>query len=419
MKNISPNLSSESDRLDPAIRMTIPAESLLHEFPPVTTDEWEAAIQRDLKGADYASRLIWHAEEGLDVKPYYRAEYLHDIAYLDAAPFLLTRATPGWRIREEVDLTGPEEANRAAREAIAAGAEEIAYTRAVIASPSDLALLLADLGEIPVHFDNVDTHAVHLLIERLHKHAASPSTTLSSGLDPFADLDASAGILANRPPGLIPFVLQAEQYRESGATSAEEAGLTLAAAVDFLAEMQQRGLDPGNVTGSLIFSFAIGPYIFIEIAKLRAFRLVWAQALQAFGVAPEDARARIHARTARWSGALEDSHINILRGATEAVSAILGGADSLSVAPYDECCSDPNEASRRLARNTQLILKHEALLARVADPGAGSYCLEVLTDSIARNAWSLLQKIEACGGYRKYSPAIQSSFARNSSIAQP
>jgi methylmalonyl-CoA mutase len=393
--------------------MTMPAESLLHEFPPVTTDKWEAAIRRDLKGADYASRLIWHAEDGLDVKPYYRAEDLHGIASLDAAPSLLARAPAGWRIREEVNLTGPEEANRAAREAIAAGAEEIAYTRAVIASPSDLALLLADLGEIPVHFENVDTHAVHLLIERLDKHAA----TLYAGLDPFADLVASAGILANRPPGLIPFVLHAEQYHESGATSAEEAGLTLAAAVDFLVEMQRRGLDPGSVAGSLAFSFAIGPHIFIEIAKLRAFRLVWAQALQAFGVAPEHARARIHARTARWSGVIEDSHINILRGATEAVSAILGGADSLSIAPFDEGCAEPNEASRRLARNTQLILKHEALLARVADPGGGSYCLEVLTDSIARNAWSLLQKIEACGGYRKYSPAIQSSFARNSSTA--
>ena len=388
----------------------MPTESLLHEFPPVTTDEWEAAIERDLKGADYASKLIWHAEEDLDIKPYYRAEDLRGRSVFNVAPFLPAR---GWRIREEIDLTDPEEANRAALKAVAAGAEEIAFTRADLASPSDLALLMANLDGIPVHFEIVDTHAVHLLIDRLHKYAAA----LSAGLDPFADLAASAGILANRPPSLAPFVFHTEQYQESGATSSEEVGLTLAAAVDFIAEMQKRGIDANSVAGALTFSFAIGPHIFIQIAKLRAFRLVWAQALQAFGVIPEDARARIHARTARWSRTVEDPHTNILRGTTEAISAILGGADSLYVAPFDEGYAEPNEASRRLARNTQLILKHEAMLARVADPGGGSYCLEVLTDTITRNAWKLLQKIETDGGYRNSSPAVQLSFTRNSSTA--
>src|SRR5271157_3173791 len=104
--------------------MTMPTELHLNEFPPVTTGEWEAAIHRDLKGADYASRLIWHAEEGIEVKPYYRAEDLYGRAFPDAAPFLLARGariTGDWRIREEVDPIDPEEANRAAREAVAAG----------------------------------------------------------------------------------------------------------------------------------------------------------------------------------------------------------------------------------------------------------------------------------------------------------
>jgi len=394
----------------------MPTASLLNEFPPVSSEEWEAAIRRDLKGADYASRLIWHAEEGLDLKPYYRAEDLYGLAVPDAASLLLAggaRATGGWRIREEVDSTDPEEANRAAREAVAAGAEEIAFTRAVIASPSDLALLLANLGEIPVHFEIANAQAIHLLMDRLRKHEAAHPAPLSAGLDPFADLDVSAAILADRPANLVPFVLHAEQHQESGATTAEEAGLTLAAAVDFLAEMRERGIDANNAAGSLTFSVAIGPHFFIQIAKLRAFRLVWAQALQAFGGTPEQPRARIHARTARWNSAVQDPHINILRATTEAVSAILGGADSLYVAPFDECCAEPNEASRRLARNSLLILKHEALMGRVADPGGGSYCLEVLTDSIARNAWKLLQKIEACGGYRKAPEATQSSVTRN------
>jgi methylmalonyl-CoA mutase N-terminal domain/subunit len=323
--------------------------------------------------------------------------------------------TGGWRIREEVNLVDPEEANHAARQAVAAGAEEIAFTRAAIANYSDVALLLANLGEIPVHFEMVDARGIHLLIDRLRKVAAPHSACLSADIDPLANMDESAAILCNRPTSLAPFVLHAEQFQESGATSAEELGWTLAAAVDFLAEMQQRGLSVENVAGSITFSFAIGPHIFIQIAKLRAFRLLWAQALKAFDVALEHSPARIHvriaqARTAQWNRTAKDPEVNILRGTTECVSAILGGADSVYVAPFDECCAEPNEASRRLARNTQLILKHEALFARVADPGAGSYCLEVLTDSICRDAWTLLQEIEAGGGYRKSSSSARSNF---------
>ena len=118
-------------------------------------------------------------------------------------------------------------------------------------------------------------------------------------------------------------------------------------------------------------------------------------------VAREDARARIHARTSRWNKTVYDPHVNILRATTEAMSAVLGGADSIFVAPFDECYRTPDEASRRLARNTQILLKQEALLARVADPAGGSYYLETLTDFIARESWKQLQEIEAAGGFRK------------------
>ena len=111
--------------------------------------------------------------------------------------------------------------------------------------------------------------------------------------------------------------------------------------------------------------------------------------------------ARIHARTSRWNETIYDPHVNILRGTTEAMSAVLGGADSISVAPFDECYKAPDDASRRLARNTQILLKQEALLSRVADPGGGSYCLEIITDFIAREGWKTMQGIEAAGGYRK------------------
>jgi len=375
-------------------------ENLLKEFPPVTTQAWEDAIHKDLKGADYTKKLIWQTDEGLAVKPYYRAEDIAELDYLDSAPGDFpyvrgTRLAGGWSIREEIDQADPEEANRAACAAVAAGAEQIAFLNPLIASTSDLAILLANLREIPVHFESADESLLRLLIAR-----KNPSP-VSTGFDPLANLDFAADIFNAAPSTLVPFTIHAEQFEQSGATAVEEVGFALAAGVDFLAEMQARNVDVDCAAASLTFSFAIGSSYFLQIAKLRAFRMVWARAVESFGGTHSGAKARIHARTSRWNKTVFDPHVNVLRATTEAMSAVLGGADSISVAPFDECYKMPDDASRRLARNTQILLKEEALLSRVADPGAGSYCLEAITDFLARESWKTMQGVEAAGGSRK------------------
>jgi methylmalonyl-CoA mutase len=145
----------------------------------------------------------------------------------------------------------------------------------------------------------------------------------------------------------------------------------------------------------------MGSNFFFQVAKLRAFRLLWARAVECFGGREESSKAQIHARTSRWNQTIYDPHVNVLRGTTEAMSAAIGGADSISVAPFDECYKAASDATRRLSRNTQILLKQEALLSRVSDPGGGSYYLEVITDFIAREGWKIMQGIEAAGGYRK------------------
>jgi methylmalonyl-CoA mutase len=165
--------------------------------------------------------------------------------------------------------------------------------------------------------------------------------------------------------------------------------------------VQERKADADRAAASITFSFSIGANFFFQIAKLRAFRMMWAQAVESFGGTRESAKAHIHARTSRWNETIYAPRANILRGTTEAMAAIFGGADSITVAPFNECYKRPDEASRRMARNTQIILKQEALLSRVADPGGGSYCLEVITDFIAREGWKVMQGIEAAGGYQK------------------
>ena len=392
------------------------AHNLLQEFPPVSTQAWEEVIRKDLKGADYAKKLVWPTEEGLAVKPYYRAEDLAGLDYLNAAPGTFpyvrgTRATGDWRIREEIDAVDPEKASRAACSAVAAGAEEIAFCNVEIRNATDLRILLANLPEIPVHFQNADESLIRLLIEK------RPMSPVSTGRDPLTNLAFAAEILAVAPRTLTPFTIHGEEFQESGATAVQEIGFSLAAGIDFLVKMQSAHIDINRAAASIAFSFAIGSNYFFEIAKLRAFRMLWARAVESLGGTREGAKARIHARTSRWNETVYDPHVNILRGTTEAMSAAIGGADSISVAPFDECYKSPDEASRRIARNAQILLKQEALLCRVSDPGGGAYCLEVITDFVAREAWKTMQGIEAAGGYQKARAEGQVSRALEQSLS--
>jgi methylmalonyl-CoA mutase len=379
-------------------------DHLLKEFPRVSTAEWESAIARDLKGADYEKRLIWRSEEGLAVKPYYRAEDLKDLAGMDAAPGAFpyrrgTRTTGDWQIREEIDAADVESANRAACAAVNAGAEGIAFSGLLVKRADELDVLLANLDEIPVHFERADERLLRLLIEWLGK--GKSAARVSTGCDATASVDFAAEVVGCAPEGFVPFTIHGEAFEEAGATATEEVGFILAAGVDFLSAMQERGVEGERAAAALEFSFAMGSKTFSQIAKLRAFRMVWARVIESFGGTRSGARARIAARTSRWNKTVYDPHVNILRATTEAMAAVLGGADSVTVAPFDACYKQPDEESRRLARNTQLLLKHEAWMGRVADAGGGSYFIEALTDFLAREGWKRMQEIGTRGGYRK------------------
>jgi methylmalonyl-CoA mutase len=323
---------------------------------------------------------------------------------MDAAPGEFpyrrgARASGDWRIREEVDAADLEAANRAARDAVAAGAEGIAFSSLLVERADGLGVLLQNLDEIPVHFERADERLIRLLMEWLNKRPNAAG--ISTGCDALASLEFAAEIVSAAPAGFVPFTIHGEAFEEAGATAVEEIGFTLAAGVDFLTAMLERGVEANRAAAALEFRFAIGSNYFFQIAKLRAFRMIWARAVESFGATSEAARARIAAYTSRWNTTVYDPHVNILRGTTEAMSAALGGADSVTVASFDACYKQPDEASRRLARNTQLLLKHEAWLGRVADASGGSYYVEAMTDLLASEGWKRMQEIEARGGYRK------------------
>ena len=378
-------------------------ERLFAEFPAVSTVEWEAAIAKDLKGANYEKKLIWRTSEGMAVKPYYRAEDVEKLEWLKTSPgefpFLRgTRAGSSWRIRESIDIADPAEANRAAGAAVAAGAEEIAFGKINVGNVSDIALLLSDLDSVPVHFSVIDQRILQRLLQHLKK--TDRTAGISTGLDPLKDEELAAQTAKEAPQGLVPFTIDGARMGDSAANTIDEIGFSLAAGVDYMAAMQNHGVDAARAATLVEFRFAVGGKYFFEIAKLRAFRMLWARVVESFGAPGEVGKARIAARTSRWNKTLYDPHVNVLRATTEAMAAVLGGADSVSVASFDDCYKRPDEASRRLARNTQIILKREAMLSRVSDPGGGAYALEAITDFVARESWKRMQEVEAKGGYR-------------------
>jgi methylmalonyl-CoA mutase len=390
-------------------------ENLLAEFPAVSTAEWEAAIASDLKGASYEEELIWHMPEGIAVRPYYRAEDLAELDWAETAPGTFpylrgARIEGGWAIREFILTTNPASANREALSMITAGTEEIAFSGESIADKYSPAVLLADLDGVPVHIASVNGRQFRPLFNFLKKNPRF--ARVSTGFDPLEDVEIAREAVDAELPGFVPFTIDGTKLT-ADADAIMQIGRTLAAGIKYLDAMQDHGANAASAASAVEFSFAIGPNYFFEIASLRAFRMIWARVLEIYGVSSEAARARIAAYTSYPPADADNGHWNVLRATTEAISAILGGADSICIAAFGEGETLTRESGRRLARNTQLLLKHEAFISRVADPGGGSYYLEALTNSIADAAWKLMQETENCRGLR---PSSTSNKVREVSM---
>ena len=354
---------------------------LFEEFPPVSTGRWEEAIRKDLKGADYARKLIWQTDEGIAVKPYYRAEDAAGLEYLEAPPGAFpytrgSRASNEWRVRESVQAPDAEQARAQALEALASGAGEIEFVLGPRGfEPRDapqIAALIEGLG-CPVHFAAGERAAevLPLLAEALPGEVSG-----SLDYDPLAGGGATGAAavraVLDRAPAFRPLAVRAYRFHDAGGSAVQELGYALAAGVEYMAELTDAGMPAEQAATALAFSFASGSSFFFEIAKLRAARMLWARALEGFGVLNSAAKPMIHSRGSLWNKTVYDPWVNALRGATEAMSAAMGGCDSLSVAPFDIAYRYPDDFSRRLARNTQLILKHEAWLDPAGGPAGGA-----------------------------------------------
>ena len=400
---------------------------LFEEFPPVSTQEWEAVIEKDLKGADYNKKLVWRTAEGFNVRPYYRAENLADIPWTgmqpDEFPYVRGNKPEGneWLVRQDITVKDVHEANKIALNAISRGANSIGF-KLEYDKPYDtiaISTLLNGIDQKAVEI-NFYNNKYHLpLLEMLSK---VPDIKGSLNYDPLtrylrrgvwyinegADMELGYIMVKAEMPGFDTIGVNAHVFTNAGATIVQEMAFALAVGAEYLDKLTEKGLTIDEIAPKMRFNVAVGQNYFMEMAKLRAYRLLWANIVKAYcgeggpstgsGTA-ETCKMHIHATNAELGMSLYDAYVNMLRTTTGTMSAVLGGVDSFTVMPFDAPFELPTDFADRIARNQQLILKEEAHFDKVADPAAGSYYIENLTESLAVAAWELFNKIQDEGGY--------------------
>ncbi len=401
---------------------------LFSEFPGVSTAEWEAQINTDLKGADYEKKLVWQTIEGFKVKPYYRAEDLENLSFLKSnpgeAPYIRGNKTDNnnWDIRQDIDEIDIVKANKTAADAIKNGATSIGFKAREVKTADDMAVLLKGIDCCSVKINFISSHSypqtLDLFIAFLKANQIDTAKVQGSiNFDPLSYLlthgdfyttfennlleaEYVLNLCAKSLPGFKVITINGHFFHNAGSTIVQELAFTLASANDYLYNLINKGENTDQITPKFMFSFAVGGNYFMEIAKVRAARLLWAKIVEQYKPAnKESMQIFIHNTTSMWNKTVYDPYVNMLRTTTEAMSAAIGGSDSITVIPFDDAYKNSDEFSSHIARNQQNILKEESYLDKIADPSAGSYYIENLTDSIAHYAWDLFRKVEEKGGF--------------------
>lgn len=400
-------------------------ETLFSDFPAVSTQEWMDKITVDLKGADYEKRLVWKTNEGFKVKPFYRQEDLEGLKTTEGLPgqFPYLRGNKKndntWFIRQDIQVDNPEEANAKALDLLNKGIDSLGFKiKGKDVSEEFIHTLLKDIccECIELNFKTCQRQTVKLarfVTQYFKEKGYAPEKLQGSfNFDPIGKMlkkgkDRSELIPTAKElieiltpyPSLRCIAVNSLQLNNAGAYIYQELGYALAWGNQYLACMTEAGVPVDTAAQKIKFNFGISSNYFMEIAKFRAARLLWAQIVNEYKPSCLCACQMIaHAETSHFNLTLFDAHVNLLRTQTEAMSAALAGVDSMTVTPFDQAYESPNEFSERIARNQQLLLKEEAHLNRIVDPAAGSYYIENLTVSIAKQAWELFLQVEEEGG---------------------
>lgn len=399
-------------------------ELLFDQFPPVSTAEWKAKVEADLKGAPFDKKLVWRTNEGFNVQPMYRAEDIEGLKTLESKPGEYpyvrgTRTDNEWLTRQEIIADTPSEANAKAREVLEKGVNSLGFK---VAEPSKetIATLLEgiDTAKVEINLSSCPKNALAIteaLVAYLQEKGTADSFRGSVDYNPFrralrhgAEVDGAAvtetakALIAAAAPvkGLKVLSVDSDMLSNAGAYIYQELGYALAWGSQWLTALTDAGLTATEIGCRIKFNMGISSNYFMELAKFRAGRMLWAEIVKAYN--PEclcAAKMVVHATTSRFNQTIYDAYVNLLRSQTECMSAALAGVDSITVTPFDTPYKRPDDFSERIARNQQLLLKEESHLDKVVDPAGGSYYVETLTVSIAKEAWKLFLEVEEKGGF--------------------
>ncbi|MGE5475456.1 MAG: methylmalonyl-CoA mutase [Bacteroidales bacterium] len=433
------------------------------EFAKKTLADWEALATKDLKGAS-PEKLNWETPEGITVKPLYTAADLEGLENQDTLPgfppFLrgpratMYAARP-WTVRQYAGFSTAEESNAFYRRNLAAGQQgiSVAFDLATHRGyDSDHPRVVGDVGKAGVAIDSIED--MKILFDGIPLDQMSVSMTMNGAVLPVlagyivaaeeqgVSQDKLSGTIQNDilkefmvrntyiyPPApsmriiadIIEYTsknmpkfnsisISGYHMQEAGATAVQELAFTLADGLEYVRAALGRGLKIDDFAGRLSFFWAIGMNFFMEIAKMRAGRLLWARIIKQFEPQkPSSMALRTHCQTSGVSLTEKDAYNNVIRTTIEAMAAVLGGTQSLHTNALDEAIALPTPFSARIARNTQLIIQEETGIPHVVDPLAGSYYVESLTNAIAEEAWKLIQEVEALGGMTK---AVESGMPK-------
>ncbi|QIZ68293.1 methylmalonyl-CoA mutase family protein [Geobacillus subterraneus] len=413
-------------------------------FPAPPMEEWEQEAERSLKGKPL-ERLVTMTYENIAVKPLYTRRDVEALGPLEQYPgfgHYVRGARPEgyrgepWKVSQEISAASPSDWNEAVKHDLARGQTEIHFALGrlpfAVESVEDVAAML---DGVPLHRYSlrVDAGARSLpFLALLAAYFKERGVLLSSvrgaiGMDPLGawaeqgtlpcSLERLADEMAEvtkwameQMPAVRTIFVRGEPYHNGGANAVQELAFSLASAVEYIRAGLDRGLTIDDIATRMQVSLAVGADFFMEIAKLRAARRLFAQVIEAFGGSESSRRIELHVRTSPFTKTVYDPYVNMLRAGAEAFAAVVGGADGVHVSPFDEAIGLADAFSRRIARNTQLILLEEAHLSQVIDPAGGSYYVETLTANLAEAAWKLFQQVEEKGGMKQ---ALQDGFVQS------
>lgn len=398
-------------------------EKLFDMFPPVTTEEWRAKVDADLKGVPFEKKLVWRTNEGFNVNPMYRKEDIENLKTTNSLPgeypYLRgTRTDNNWLVRQEIIADTPAAANAKALEVLTKGVTSLGFC---VADPADVAVLLKDidLTTVEVNLTCCPRKALEVakaLVECVKAAGAADSFNGSVDYNPLrralrhgGEAPAAADIAATAKEllaavadvkGLRVLSVDSDMFNNAGAYIYQELGYALAWGAEWLTLLTDAGVDATTVGCRIKFNMGVSSNYFMELAKFRAARMLWAQIVEQYKPDCKCAcKMAVHASTSKFNQTIYDAHVNLLRSQTESMSAALAGVDSITVTPFDTPYKTPDDFSERIARNQQYLLKEESHLDKVVDPAGGSYYVETLTASIAAEAWKLMLAVEAAGGF--------------------